>query len=102
MVLDNLFNYPNPFTNETSIVFDHNQAGNELQVKLSIFNLQGQLIRTIETEFKGDNFRSEPIRWNGLTDAGDDVTEGLYIYRVFVTNEKGESSEKRAKLLFVK
>ncbi len=102
MLVDNLYNYPNPFTNETSIVFDHNQAGNELQVELSIFNLQGQRIRTIETDFTGDNFRSEPIRWNGLTDGGDDVPEGLYIYRVFVTNEKGESSEKRAKLLFVK
>ncbi len=101
MELSHLINYPNPFTNETSVVFDHNQAGNNLEVQLSIYNLTGQKVRTIEKQITGNAFRSEPIKWDGRNDGGDALPEGLYIYSVFVTNEKGESNEKHAKMLFV-
>ena len=99
MALDNLYNFPNPFRNETSIVFDHNQAGNELKVEVSIFNSTGQLIKTIRKQISGNSFQSEPIRWDGTSDGGYPITKGLYIYRVFVTNELGERSEKRSKML---
>ncbi|NOU47863.1 MAG: type IX secretion system sortase PorU [Bacteroidales bacterium] len=100
MAMDNLYNYPNPFINETSIVFDHNQTGNDLDVEVSIFNSTGQLVKTISRHISGNGIQSEPIKWDGTSDGGFAVPKGLYIYRVFVTNEKGESSDKRAKMLF--
>jgi hypothetical protein len=102
MVLDKLYNYPNPFTYETSIVFDHNQVGNELDVEVNIFNTTGKCVKTITQQISGNGNQSEPIRWDGTSDGGIPVSKGLYIYRVFVTNENGESSDKRAKMLVVK
>lgn len=102
MVLEKLYNYPNPFTTETSIVFDHNQVGNELEVEVNIFNTTGQCVKTIVQHISGSGNQSEPIHWDGTSNGGIPVSKGLYIYRVFVTNEKGESSDKRAKMLVVK
>ncbi len=102
MALENLHSYPNPFVNETNILFDHNQAGNELKVEVKIYNMTGQLVKKINKQFTGNSFQSEPIKWNGTSDGGRAVREGLYIYSVFVTNENGESSEERSKMLFIR
>jgi len=100
MVLENLYNYPNPFIDETFFVFDHNQAGMEMTVDLQIFDLSGRLVKQMSGNIKGTAFRSEPIRWNGTSDTGQKLPKGLYLYRLNVINEKGQQAQKNAKLIF--
>lgn len=100
MALDHLMNYPNPFRNETYFVFDHNQAGRELEVQIQIFNMSGNLVRTIREEMKPGGYRSTPIRWDGSTEGGYPISKGMYVYRLIVTNELGEQDELRSKLVF--
>lgn len=71
-------NFPNPFNPETTIQFDLDQEG---LVTLRIYDLTGQLIRTL---FAGQHFRPgryESI-WYGLNDTGNHVASGVYIYRL--------------------
>ncbi|KAF0130630.1 MAG: hypothetical protein FD155_1440 [Bacteroidetes bacterium] len=99
--VENLMNYPNPFHQTTSFVFDHNQSSDPLDVEISIYNTSGMLIKTIISENHYSNgYRSQPIHWNGLSDQGNPVAKGLYIYRLVVTNSQGVQTDKRAKLLY--
>ena len=69
-------NYPNPFNPTTSIDFQLPQTSN---VKLVIYNVLGQKVRTLVNE------RMQPGRykatWDARNDMGAPVASGIYIYR---------------------
>jgi len=101
-VVNELNNYPNPFSELTSFVFSHNQAEGKLDVSLRVFNLSGQIVKTIETSIIPTGYRSEPIYWDGRDDSGYPLSNGLYIYRVVVKNEAGQTDGKSGKLVLMK
>lgn len=99
MVVEDLMNYPNPFADETFFVFNHNQAGYQLAIQIEIYSINGQLVRKIEGSASGSGTRNEPIRWDGTAANGQKLPKGLYIYRLIATNENGQQTDKRAKLI---
>lgn len=68
-------NYPNPFNPSTIIKFTTPEASD---VELSIFNIQGQLIKTLLNKSINEGFHS--VTWDGLDSQGKPVSSGLYIY----------------------
>ncbi|MDZ7360651.1 MAG: T9SS type A sorting domain-containing protein [candidate division KSB1 bacterium] len=69
--------FPNPFNPQTTFRF---HVAGHLSVKLQIFNLAGQLVRTL---VDGDLPKGmHQRRWNGQSDAGQRVASGLYFYRL--------------------
>ncbi|MEX0737476.1 MAG: FlgD immunoglobulin-like domain containing protein [Bacteroidota bacterium] len=70
-------NYPNPFNPSTTIKY---QLPQEAGVTLSIYNLQGQRVRTLVSGDQKAGFYS--VQWDGKNDAGASVSTGLYIYRI--------------------
>lgn len=100
LVVENLMNYPNPFISETNFVFDHNQQGNNIDVLVEIFSLNGQLIKTINANLHPEGFRSEPIAWDGRTDGGGKLGNGFYVCRVTVRNEGGAIGTDHSKLVY--
>jgi hypothetical protein len=72
-----LSNYPNPFNPETNIAFT---LSNESNVKLSIYNLKGQKVKSlISSRFtKGQH----SIIWNGRDNNNSDVSSGIYFYKL--------------------
>ncbi len=100
MVLKNVFNYPNPFKNETVFSFQHNQNTSELlDVKIYIYSLNGQLVETINSKVSQSNGK---IVWKGENSNGDKLKNGIYIYKVEVYNEKGQISVETKKLVILK
>lgn len=70
-------NYPNPFNQGTQILFQIPIASN---VKLAIFNLKGEKIRTILNEIKpAGKYR---LTWDGKTEDGAATTTGIYILKM--------------------
>jgi hypothetical protein len=68
-------NYPNPFNPETRIRFELPSRG---RVKLCIYSVKGQLIRTlIEKDMTAG---PHSVRWNGRDDSGRSVASGVYFY----------------------
>lgn len=102
IVVENLMNYPNPFMSETNFVFDHNQAGNIIEVQLEIFSLDGRLVKKIVTNLEPEGHRSEPISWDGKKDNGGVITRGMYVYRVTVRNEAGGVAKDQSKLIYIR
>ncbi len=74
-------NYPNPFNPATTI---HYQIGQPGFVKLTVFNVLGQKIKTLVDQFQpaGSHF----AQWNGFTDAGQLASSGLYFYKIETDN----------------
>jgi len=69
--------FPNPFNPQTSFRFKVKE--NSL-VKLQIFNLAGQLVRTIVDEDFGPGVYLR--RWNGRNQDGRPAASGVYFYRL--------------------
>lgn len=70
-------NQPNPFNPETNITY---QVPKTSLVKIEVFNLLGQRIKTLVNEEK--NPGTYQINWNGLDDQGKSVVSGIYLYRI--------------------
>ena len=70
-------NYPNPFNPSTRIYFEIPQAH---QVKLVIYNMLGQKVRTLVNEDFNAGFHV--VNWDGMDENGDVAPSGLYIYRI--------------------
>lgn len=70
-------NYPNPFNPETRIDF---VLPNSANIRLVVFNLLGQQIRTLIREKKGAGTFS--VVWDGRMDNGQQAASGVYIYRL--------------------
>ncbi len=72
-----LQNYPNPFNPETTIEF---AIPGVATVKLEIFNMLGQRIRTLVDEsLEPAEYR---VLWDGSTGTGAQVASGIYFYRL--------------------
>jgi len=69
-------NFPNPFNPQTTVKFSAAQAG---KVTLRIFNVGGQLVRTITTKAE---VGANEVRWNGRRDDGTALASGVYFYKV--------------------
>ena len=77
-----LANYPNPFNPETWIPFELSQ---DSQVAISIYDVQGQLIRQLELGVitAGRYISADHAAyWDGKTQAGEAVASGTYFYQL--------------------
>ena len=101
MMIDKLFNYPNPFSTHTSFYFGHNQPYETLEVIISIFTVSGKLVKTLEATMSCDGYLSDPIEWNGRDQYDDKLGKGVYIYKVKVRNSYGTTVEKFEKLVIL-
>jgi hypothetical protein len=104
LALQNVFNYPNPFTTNTSFIFEHNRPGEILDVQVQIFTVSGRLVKTIRENVLSDGYRVNPneITWDGLDDFGDSIGRGVYIYKVYVQGQNGYSAQKFEKLVILR
>jgi len=102
LTLNDLMNYPNPFSGETWFTFNHNQAFSELDVQIDIFNLQGQLVDRIIRTVTSPGFRAEPIRWDGVGKDGRPLTNGMYLYRLILETPDGQQAIQTEKLLLLR
>ncbi|MFB3056921.1 MAG: FlgD immunoglobulin-like domain containing protein, partial [Ignavibacteriaceae bacterium] len=80
--LTDVFNYPNPFTNETNFTFS--LRGTELpeEVNIKVYTIAGRLIRDIDLPVSDLTIGFNKIYWNGRDQDGDEIANGVYLYKV--------------------
>ena len=80
-------NYPNPFTDQTTICYD---LPTDTRVSIKVYNVAGQLVRCLVDDFVEAG--SHQIVWDGRDLAGNPLASGVYIYRL---DAEGFSSARR-------
>ena len=92
-----LGNYPNPFNPTTEIKFSLPVTSN---IKLTIYNMMGQEIKTFESS--GISEGTHQFTWNGTNQNNEQVSSGIYIYRLRALGHDGQVFEKSAKMTLLK
>lgn len=69
--------YPNPFNPETQISYS---LGVSEDVRIQIFNVSGQLIRTYDLGYQPAG--SYSVKWDGRNGNGNMAASGVYLYRI--------------------
>ena len=70
-------NYPNPFNLQTEIEY---ALPKDSHVTLQIYNVQGQLVRTLVDEDQGPGYHK--ILWDGRDSVVEEVASGIYFYQI--------------------
>jgi hypothetical protein len=96
-ILD-IFNYPNPFTDETYFTFKLTQIPDELKIK--VYTIAGRLVKDMQISQSDLNFDFNKIYWDGKDQDGDRLANGVYFYKVimFDGDKTEESIHKMAVL----
>jgi immune inhibitor A len=84
-------NYPNPFNRSTVIGYQTPSSG---WVKVEIYNLLGQKVRTLVNEYRPAG--KYTVEWDGLNQNGEEVSSGIYFYRL---SAQGFSQTKKMTFL---
>ena len=74
---DLIQNYPNPFNPETELAYQLPSGGH---VSLNIYNITGQLVRTLVDEYKPAGYHQ--VVWDSKNSKGTAVASGTYLYRL--------------------
>ncbi len=95
----NIYNYPNPFQNNTAFTFQHNYPA-DVNVKIKVYTVAGRLIKEINQNNISDKF--VVINWDGKDQDGETLGNGVYIYKIVVESVDGLSVTNTGKLAVLK
>jgi hypothetical protein len=87
--LSRVYNYPNPFTSNTSFNFEHDLAGQNIEVMIYIYTISGKIVTILENEQFAAGFRGNSINWNGKDEFGSTLGRGVYLYKIFLKTKDG-------------
>ncbi len=96
-----VLNYPNPFTTKTYFYAEHNICCTDLKIKVDIFTISGKLVKTIQKTEYTTAFKTDGMEWDGRDEFGDKLARGVYVYKVKISDDKGNKAEKFEKLVIL-
>ena len=94
-----VYNYPNPFSNETYFTFKLTQIPDQLKIK--IFTISGRLIKELIVLPSSLNYDFNRIEWDGRDEDGDLAANGVYLYKV-IMKRGSETIQATQKLAIVR
>lgn len=94
--ISNLLNYPNPFSTSSCFYYTMTGAETPTQFKLQIMTVAGKIVREVtEAEFgplQAGTHQSQ-FCWDGRDEFGDQLANGVYLYRVSAKKQDGTPFE---------
>lgn len=103
LILDNLMNYPNPFSDYTRIHFEHNRPNETLDVRMEIHDLNGKLVKQKQVRISSSSYANSDFVWDGTTSGGAPVNSGIYLCRLVVsTVNSGEEEVISNQMILIK
>lgn len=101
LVVKNIINYPQPVFDHTSFRFDHNRAGETLEVVWELIGSSGQFIEKREFRIENSPSRVELTSWND-GQGSKKLDPGIYFYSIGVRSSlDGASTKKYQKLILI-
>jgi hypothetical protein len=99
MLLEQVYNYPNPFVDQTWFNIEHNRPGEQFEVTIRIYDMNGRLTALLRQNVYSSGYRLEPVSWNGTGFGGATLGGGVYVYQVLVRSGSGEERAGTGRLV---
>ncbi len=101
--IDDVIAYPNPSKGKVFFRFKHNLFDEILNIQIEIFNSTGELVRVINPgKVTANGYIVDDIYWDGISNDGTLLRNGLYIARVKVLDRNNNSSAYSVKIVMAK
>ena len=89
-MVSEVLNYPNPFSSSTQFIFT--LTGTEIpdDIVVTILTTSGKTVKQIFKEELGElkiGINRTAYKWDGTDDFGNQLGNGVYLYRVEVSND---------------
>jgi hypothetical protein len=97
--VQNVVNYPNPFTETTQFLYTTEMAIDAGTI--DVFTVSGKRIVRLEIPPSARNPGQNAVFWDGRDSAGDEIANGVYLYVIRIT-QGGQDSNYRGKLARMK
>jgi hypothetical protein len=96
LVIETFGNYPNPFTDNTTLFFTHNRSGDDLEAQLFIYSSQGNLHQALKIPVSESEYKIDLLQLS----KGQKLPAGVYVSRLVVRSlTNGSKNEKVTKLI---
>ena len=87
--ISSVISYPNPMRDETTFRISHNRLGENLELTVDIFDLNGDLVQSLTSDIFDNTGTIDEISWNRTNVQGGRVREGMYISRIILKTRDG-------------
>ena len=84
-------NYPNPFSEETYFTLAHFGDDGDFDLTIEIFDLMGRRVDCLSKRVSSVGGAIEPVRWDGRDTNGSPLHNGVYVYRLTLSDDSGFS-----------
>jgi hypothetical protein len=93
-----VYNFPNPMSESTRFIFESGASGVEGVIR--VFSTAGRTVAHIPFHYGGGG--QGVVEWNGRDDAGDEMANGTYLYRVELDTPQGTVASGMQRLVMMK
>lgn len=96
LVIKQVYNYPNPFSQSTNFWFEHNLPNTNINVLINIYTISGRLVKQIRKTVNTVGNRVNDIFWDGKDESNEKLAKGVYIYTIIATsgNSRAQTTQK--------
>ena len=93
---------PSPVVYGTPALFElsHNRPQSQLEVRIDIFNFQGQVLWTSTSKGVSDGNVMQ-CAWDGCAQGGQPLPTGVYLARAYIVSDGAESSTRTIKFVVI-
>jgi len=84
-------NYPNPFSRNTAFTMQR-VSSTPVDVRIRIYTVAGRMIKELEAWSVTDRFVQIP--WDGRDREGNEVANGVYLYKVIMRSMDGSETKE--------
>ncbi len=101
MVIHNVYNFPNPFSDQTRFVITQNRYDELFDVNLEVMDLTGRIVNQTKQILPSSGYEINDLYWKPL-EMNSQPGYGLYIYRITLTGQDGKKVSKSGRVVWNK
>lgn len=101
LVFEDLLNYPNPVSDQTTFRFKHNLGNEEVTATLKIYDSNGAQVDELSRTFTDFGYTSNDLQWN-VNSAAQNIKSGTYVYALELKTADGRSAEKTSRMVVIR
>ena len=92
--IENVFAYPNPFSNHVNFSFQHDLNENDLYLEINLYDLYGKLVKTLTNDTFAAKYGANTSNWDVGANFGTNLPNGIYLFNVILRSTDGKINLK--------